>query len=169
MVFKKWFKKTSLPEAVEAWIKAQSHPDDALQYLIEKELYLYGVRDLSYVIPRKRNAAYFEALTHQESFDSRYHTNLNMLESIAGIHQSTDHHDHPVKATHNIKHEISIKPPTKTIERVGEIPSAKVTSIDSLKSINKKQQIYNASSSVVVTTPEEMFTDRDIDMTCFDD
>lgn len=53
-------------ERILAWMNNQSHLDDALTYLIEKELYEYGDRDLSYIIPRRRNDAYFEELLRKD-------------------------------------------------------------------------------------------------------
>lgn len=48
--------------SVKDWLNEQSHYEDAIFYLIEKEIYENGLRDLSYTIPRMRNDAYFEEL-----------------------------------------------------------------------------------------------------------
>ena len=64
-------------EKAKEWLKSQSHPEDALLYLIEKEIYENGIRDLSYVIPRIRSDEHFAALTGPN------HQSRLQLESIS--------------------------------------------------------------------------------------
>lgn len=63
MPFKSFFFKTKKKSGkIQDWIELQSYNEDAIIYLIEKEIYENGMRDLGFVIPRLRNDDYFAAL-----------------------------------------------------------------------------------------------------------
>lgn len=164
--------RTKGSEKIIKWIEAQGHPEDALAYLIEKELYEYGERDLSYVIPRRRNDAYFEALLQRESYDARYHTNMDLYDSIATIHP--EHHQTPTQVMPKKVTPVTSRPARPSSSpaesTVGKaVPRGTVKS-RSLTSVNKAKDIYTrTSSAVVVTAPEEQFEHDGVDMTCFDD
>lgn len=163
MLFDRFRKKRKIDPRIDEWINKQSFPDDALTYLIEKEIYEHGTRDLSYIIPRKRNDEHFAQLLDRESHDARYKSNLAMYDSIATIHSPDQAEGHitTIKPKHH-------EPTKKTIETVGTIPAS--TYGKSLSSINKGRKIYNTTSSaVVVTAPEEHFHHEEADLSCFDD
>lgn len=169
-------KDASYDKRIEEWLDKQSHVEDALIYLIEKEMYEYGERDLSYVIPRKRNDAYFEALLKRESYDSRFHTNMDMYDSIAHI-QKEEHHpvaeQMPKKVTPVTP--LPVEKPTNVtkqdtidIQHKKHSPSYAARG-GSISSVNKRRDIYSTSSAVVVTAPDEQYEDKSVDMSCFED
>lgn len=164
MFFDRFFKSRRLDAKVRQWLSKQSYPDDAILYLIEKELYEHGERDLGFVIPRKRNDAYFAELLDKERHDGRPRSNMAFYDSAWGAsgdksEPATVHK--PVKKPH--------KPAVKTIEKVGTIPASSSRKT-TLASINKGRKIYHTTSSaVVITPPEEAYDDHDVDLTCFDD
>lgn len=162
MLFDRFRKKFKSDPKINEWLSKQSFPDDALTYLIEKELYEHGTRDLGYIIPRKRNDDYFAQLLDRESYDVRYKSNLAMYESIADVHDVQEPTKlKPVQSRHH-------EPTKKTIEKIGTVPSTSYSK--GLTSINKGRKIYNTtSSSVVVTVPEEQFHHEEADLSCFDD
>ena len=163
MFFDRYFRKKRLDSKVQAWLDKQSHAEDALSYLIEKELYEHGVRDLSYMIPRKRNDAYFGQLLDKESHNHRVHSNLAMYDAIAQVQPELE----AVKSTSRPVHPPKTPAP-RTTQKVGTIPAAKGHRT-SLAGVNKGKNIYNrTSSAVVVTAPEDTF-EHDVDLTCFDD
>jgi hypothetical protein len=47
---------------VKRWIELQDNFNDAVIYLIEKEIYSNGIRDLSSLIPKKRSDEYFSKM-----------------------------------------------------------------------------------------------------------
>lgn len=177
MLFGKLIKRlrkdpTEGSEKIIKWIEAQGHPEDALAYLIEKELYEYGERDLSYVIPRRRNDAYFEALLQRESYDARYNTNMDLYDSIAKIHP--EHHEPPTQVMPKKVTPVTARPARPTTKpmasTVGKSIPREAVKGHSLSGVNKAKDIYNrTSSAVVVTAPEEQFKHDGVDMTCFDD
>ncbi len=59
-------KTKSENEKIQEWIQLQSYSEDAIQYLIEKEIYENGLRDLGYIIPRLRNDEYFDTLIQKK-------------------------------------------------------------------------------------------------------
>jgi hypothetical protein len=52
--------KKDTKEEVKEWILKQSNFSDAVIYLIEKEIYTHGIKDLSASIPKTRNENYFK-------------------------------------------------------------------------------------------------------------
>lgn len=159
-------------KGVQGWIDAQSYPEDALTYLIQKELYEYGERDLSYAIPRKRNDAYFEALLQKESYDSRIHTNMDLYDSIAVVHK--EHHITPTQQMPVTPAPATDPTPITTsptpINSIAKKQSTRPQHGKTITSINKRKDIYHTTSSaVVVTGPEDLFEEKDVDMTCFED
>lgn len=63
MPFKSFFFKPKKSSGkIQEWLELQSFSEDAIIYLIEKEIYENGIRDLGYIIPRLRNDDYFTAL-----------------------------------------------------------------------------------------------------------
>lgn len=173
MFFSKFFKSKRKHQAMEApiqkWMDAQGHLDDALTYLIEKELFEHGERDLSYVIPRKRNNAYFEGLLDRESYEARFHSNIDMYDSIASIHPE-QHQDQPRAAVP--KKVTQARPtvqPNNSLAK-NSVPLSRATKGKSISSVNKSKDIYNKTSSAVVVTPQdEQFEHDGVDMTCFED
>jgi hypothetical protein len=53
-------------EDVKKWISEQFNFNDSVIYLIEKEIYQNGIRDLSSLIPRQRTNDYFNNLFEKE-------------------------------------------------------------------------------------------------------
>lgn len=174
-------KDASYDSRINDWLQKQSHVEDALIYLIEKELYEYGERDMSYVIPRIRNDAYFEALLKRESFDSRFHSNIDMYDSIAHIHKEehtivtepmpqkvTPVAPKPAAQPHVSNEAAIVNPEPIDLGHKKHSPSY-VHKGGSISSINKRRDIYNTSSSVVFTAPDEQYNDSDVDVSCFED
>lgn len=64
------------------WLKAQSHYEDAIIYLIQKEIYENGIRDLSYSIPRMRNDSYFEELFFKNKDRDKYERNQQYIKPL---------------------------------------------------------------------------------------
>lgn len=63
MPFKSFFFKSKKRSGkIQEWLELQSFDEDAIIYLIEKEIYENGMRNLGYIIPRLRDDAYFATL-----------------------------------------------------------------------------------------------------------
>ena len=61
--------KNNLDEKVIDFIEKQSNFSETMTYLIEKELYENGNRDLVYHIPIVRNQEYFESLFNKQPIE----------------------------------------------------------------------------------------------------
>lgn len=95
-------------DSVKDWLKLQSHYEDAITYLIEKEIFENGLRDLSYIIPRKRNDDYFETLFAKVTPKKNYYN------SFMNPEQQSD--NEPTYSNTNSVSEIRIKPTNKIVQ-----------------------------------------------------
>lgn len=76
---------------VTNWALLQSNLNDALNYLIEKEIAENGLRNLADIIPSKRTPKYFESLntrTKSKSRPSDTHIQDNHQEPVSKLPQS---------------------------------------------------------------------------------
>lgn len=171
----KWLLSRHKNPSIAAWLKAQSHPEDALAYLIEKEVFQNGNRDLSFYIPRIRSTEYFEELMEQSSttvrrnlppthrqamtYNDQLRSDNKPLERLKQLRDGQEHTAPKKRALINEAYSPS-----------SEGLNSKVTSLSAVKGVNRANAIYHqVSSSVVVTAPEEQFLHEETDMSCFDD
>ena len=165
MIFDRFLRRNRLDPKVNRWLAKQSFPEDAMLYLIEKELYEHGERDLGYVVPRKRNDEYFAKLLDIEAYDLRQPTNMALYDSIARVHTEEPEKVKPLKSKPAYHHHPHKAP--EPMKNPGAVPA--FSEVTKLSSVNKGRKIYNTtSSSVVATIPDEKF-DHTEDLTCFDD
>lgn len=136
-----FFKPKKKTGEIKEWIELQSFSEDAIIYLIEKEIYENGIRDLGYVIPRLRNKEYFDAQLKPvalipESSGFEYSPGLNSLK----LNQRSNE----PKSTDLVE---------KIISKQSELYST----------------TFKASSSPVVVGPSNATDLSNIDTACYDD
>jgi len=147
MFSKNFFKKKIKDPEVTSWLKKQGDLEDALIYLVEKELYEHGQRDLSYVIPRRRNTAYFDTLFQNKKSVVKHQTNIDFYDSVTTLRPKSPSSPQPIN-------------PPLTTKKEGRV----------MTQPHKRKKIYNTTSSaVVITPPETVYTKKKSDMTCFED
>jgi hypothetical protein len=64
------FKNDVNPKVLE-WMETQDNATEALVYLIEKEIFENGIRNMELYIPRKRSDEYFESLLNKKPAETK--------------------------------------------------------------------------------------------------
>lgn len=71
------------------WIKAQSNLTEAIRYLMEKEIFENGTRNLAKFIPIERDAQFFKNISNQ-SLDKNYNFIDNSFSKETNIKEFSD-------------------------------------------------------------------------------
>lgn len=95
---------------IKKWFETQSNIKHALLYLIEKEIHQNGNRDLSYLVPLRRNKEFFDSFIQSEMEIKKHlqpivqanavvtdiqlsedqHTNENIVKNVVSTHAPVD-------------------------------------------------------------------------------
>jgi len=154
---------------ISEWMKSQSDVDDAILYLIEKEIYEHKNRDLSYIVPRYRNEAYFDELFSRGS---------KRLTSRPLIIDSVDEKDidyvrsrvirESVREAHNhVPNELELLREKKFTSEP-DIPEEDYTA-GNVTRINSVLHTGNVEGESIIMTEAKERDFSKMDLTCYDD
>lgn len=163
--FLNFWKRRKHTAAVRQWLNAQSDQEDAILYLIEKEMFENEVRDLAYIIPRYRNRAYFESLQLE---DSNYSKRLVEISKPVNVTVPTSQYqDIPQKHKKHVPNELEVLRGGRQSEQVQPVEEDYTA-----HHVTKMRAIHHSGNtaleSIILTDAKERDMSN-LDLTCFDD
>lgn len=165
-----FFRRKHFSKEVKAWIKAQSDSNDALLYLIEKEIHENGQNDLAYIIPRYRNEEYFETDYYGKAQQVKPRKEVSksvMFTESVGEVVNKPHVESKPRVGDHVPNELEIlRDKKKQVKEVQKVEDFTARHVQKVMAVNHGGHV--TQETVFLQQPQKRDL-SEVDLSCFDD